>query len=392
MVEALSRELRLVAACALVEDEMLAERAEALCRAGLDWARVRALARHHEVLAMAGGRLEKLAPGLLPADLAALARVEQTRILALQTAQAHHTARLVSTLAARGVRTIVLKGAPLARMLYPDSPHWRYSSDIDVLIDPGDLGAADEALRACGHARTWPEPAMAARLAPELIARFAKDYQYVGADGAHHVELHFRLTLNPHVLSFSFGELYDRTVAIDTGFGEVRALEGPVLLGYLAWHAFAGIGHALKWFADVAWTRRRLAMLGVATGLDDVPARVPARALALAGQVEARLLGERAAGDSAPVRRICREMDRARPAQSARSFERLPREMAFAALQLRLAEGACARAYVLWRAVVDPRDAMTLGGRSLPSIVYALAGPALAFWRLMRRSGGGNAD
>ena len=116
----LSPELRFVAACALATDDVLARRAKELDAAGLDWDRVADLAVENSVLAMMGGRLESAAPGLLPKQIFQAAQADQTRNLALQTAQAHQTAQVCRMLADAGVRSLVLKGVPLSRMLYPD--------------------------------------------------------------------------------------------------------------------------------------------------------------------------------------------------------------------------------------------------------------------------------
>ena len=49
--------------------------------------------------------------------------------------------------------------------------------------------------------------------------------------------------------------------------------------------------------------------------------------------------------------------------------------------------GLRAKAWFVWRMLADPRDALTLGGKSLPAFVYAIAGPFLALGRYLRRFG-----
>ena len=188
MAQAFPPEFLLVAAGALAPDDELKHRATTLVQAGLDWEQVRLQAGYHSVLGMIGDRFARHAPGLVPDWLADAAREELTGNLALQTAQAHHTARIVEGLAQSDVRAIVLKGVPLARRVYPENPQWRFTGDIDLLIDFADLAVADKVLRAGGHRRTRPDEAMLAKLGPKLLARFAKDYDYTSADGAHHVE------------------------------------------------------------------------------------------------------------------------------------------------------------------------------------------------------------
>lgn len=381
----ISPEFSLVAACALAPDDELARRAEALNRPGLDWGRLRHLAVHHSLLAMTGARLQRVIPGLIPQTLADEAREDQTRNLALHLAQARHTARLVEMLGEAGVRTVVLKGVPLARMLYPANPEWRYSSDIDLLVDPADVPRADEVLRAADHLRSWPDTAMTKRLALPVISRFAKDFQYHTESLGHYVELHWRLTLNPHVLDFTFDELHAQSIETDTGFGPVRSLDGPILLAFLAWHAIGDIDHVLKWFADVIRTRRLLEARGIVFQPEGWRRGQPWRPVAVAAGIEVLLGGGRTQGQGRSARRICREMDDARRLDPARTVSRLPRDAAFVIHQMQLVRSLRAKAWFVWRMVVDPRDALTLGGRPLPVLVYAVAGPLLALGRYLRR-------
>ncbi|MCB2063015.1 MAG: nucleotidyltransferase family protein [Novosphingobium sp.] len=385
MSDPLSPEYRLVALSAIASDETLSRRLGEVDTDGLDWQRVDELARHHSVLAMIGARLENLVPGLLPGQFASAAAADRARNLALHTAQAHQTARLVRLLDRAGVRTLVLKGVPLVRMIYPASPEWRYSSDIDLLIDPQDLAEADGLLRGSGYMRTWPDTNMAERLPFRTIRKFSKDYQYVSADSAHYVELHFRLTLNPHVLAMPFDALCAQSVEVDAGFGAMRVFDGPLLLGYLAWHALADINQKLKWFADVAWARRRIEAADTAISSPPFSPGVPPRAVALVEQVNSLLVGDAAVGGSGEALRICREMDRAGVTARRRTLARMPREVFFIAFQMRQVTGWRARLWFVWRALVDPRDVLALGGRELPAGAQALTGPFLAIWRYLRR-------
>jgi len=192
-----SPELSLVAACALGPDNDFARRVEPFFNAETQWDRVHALAALHSVMALMVGRMERLLPGHLPEAVVRAGQAEMTRNSALQTAHAHRIGQIASLLKDAKVRTLVLKGIPLARMIYPENPEWRYASDIDLLVDPGDLAVTDVVLRSAGYSRTKPDEATAACVAPATFARFSKDYQYLSSDGAHHIDLHIRLTLIP---------------------------------------------------------------------------------------------------------------------------------------------------------------------------------------------------
>jgi Uncharacterised nucleotidyltransferase len=386
MQDALPREFLLVAAAALARDEELGARVRALAQTGLDWQAVEAQARYHAVLGMLGARIDRLVPGLLPDWLSTAARRELTGNLALQTAQAHHTMALVEQLAQRGVRVIVLKGVPLAHTIYPSAPQWRYIGDIDLLIDPADIAAADAVLRAAGHQRTSPDAAMLASLGHGLFARFAKDYTYLSDDGAHHIELHFRLKDNPHAFAIGFDALFANSVAIDTGFGPVRALRGPVQLAYLASHALANVIHPIKWIADAVWMRRLLEAQGAISDPAAPVAPRCGRAVALVGEIEAIVLGGSAlTSGSADARWVCRGMAAMHLHPPGRTFRSLPQEARTIMLDMRLTDSTRGKAWRLWRTLTNPRDAMALGGRDWPGWIYAFAGPGLSLGRYARR-------
>ena len=115
------------------------------------------------------------------------------------------------------------------------------------------------------------------------------------------------------------------------------------------------------------------------------PPDVPPRAVALVEQVNALLVGDAAVGGSGEALRICREMDRAGVTARRRTLARMPREVFFIAFQMRQVTGWRARLWFVWRALVDPRDVLALGGRELPAGAQALTGPFLAIWRYLRR-------
>jgi hypothetical protein len=156
-------------------------------------------------------------------------------------------------------------------------------------------------------------------------------------------------------------------------------------LGYLAWHALADIDVKLKWFADVAWARRRLETQGMASGTPARACDFPSRPIALVGQVNSLLIGDVVVPGSEEAARLCRDMDRARSVGRSRTLARLPRELSFVAFQMRQVSGWRARLWYVWHALADPRDALVLGGRELPALIYALIGPFLALWRYLRR-------
>ena len=69
------------------------------------------------------------------------------------------TAEVVGALRGRAVRPILIKGATIARWLYPPGSRRTYI-DVDLLIRPADYDRAAEVLAALGYRQLLPEPAI----------------------------------------------------------------------------------------------------------------------------------------------------------------------------------------------------------------------------------------
>jgi hypothetical protein len=65
------------------------------------------------------------------------------------------TAEVVDALRERGIRTILLKGPAVARWLYADDSAARAYRDVDLLVGPGDLAAAEKLLEELGFEEGW---------------------------------------------------------------------------------------------------------------------------------------------------------------------------------------------------------------------------------------------
>ncbi len=99
------------------------------------------------------------------------------------------------------VRLLILKGAALSYLIYPE-PHHRICCDIDVFVDPGKVSDADLVLRSLGY---------------EQIDRHNFEITYRREDqGVEHLlDVHWKLSDSP-VLSvmFDFEEIYERSIPI----------------------------------------------------------------------------------------------------------------------------------------------------------------------------------
>ncbi|MEP7222667.1 MAG: nucleotidyltransferase family protein [Novosphingobium sp.] len=385
----LSAELTLLAACDLDSDAALADRVASASKNGLYWQRFERLAFGNEMAGLVGARLAQVAPDALPADMAERMRLALQQQSMMQIAQTAGAAALTRQFAEAGVRSIVLKGMAAAHMLYPADPAWRISCDIDLLIDHADLITSDRLLRAAGYERTWPEqlPAVGA----DTFDLLANVFTYLSPNTGVVIELHHRITLNPHWLPVSFVDLHAASLEIATRFGTIRGLDGPLLVQYLSLHALAHHGYRLKWFCDIARALRRASAESCgqyvgnhAPPLATYPGELVDNVLAAIGYaLDQPSDGQRTMQGAA--QRILADMENPVDLPSSRSLSGLWGELRFLRFLMRLSPGLRGKGVQFLLSASDPRDVdvLRLDARFAP--VYAVLGPALALWRGIRR-------
>jgi hypothetical protein len=162
----------------------------------------------------------------------------------------------------------------------------------------------------------------------------------------------------------------------------------------LCWHALGHIGYRVKWFGDVARMLRHIA--SDSRGDIAIAARYPsfARSIGLAIEVVASLYETAPESDASSrgtawqsdVARILDGLERPVEIAGTRNIRRLTAEWSNVRFLMRLSPDRRSKAYQLLRTASDPRDVTSLGLGKRWLIVYALAGPALAAWRFVRRS------
>lgn len=384
---ALSTELALLVACDLADDAAFGARLAAATKVGIDWDRFIAIARGNGMEALAVARISSLLPDVLPAALLALPQ----RNAILQLVQSSAAVKLMDRLAQDDVRSLLLKGMALNHTLYAATPHWRNSSDIDVLVASADLPAADRILTAAGYRRQWPDHDVPAG-GRAMFLLLANVFEYICPETGVLIELHHRITLNPFWLPADFDRLYAASSQIDTGQGLVRGLDGPFLVAYLCWHAFAHFRFRLKWFCDI-FRARQLAGGTSCAGLCPPQAGFAAGPVALADALLATIMAASEYGAAAVpagpwrkhVLRIIADMENPRDIPTARSIALLGGEIGFRLFLMRLSPGIRGKSYELLRALSDPRDAelLKLGTGFAP--LYAVLGPLLALRRFALR-------
>ena len=151
---------------------------------------------------------------------------------------------VLATLSAAGVEAMPVKGLVLAEHLYGDIAA-RPCADLDVLVRPGDLEPAREALRAIGFQQ---------RAAPgykALVHQF-HDPAWGRGSGADHVrlELHWALWADSERRLGTAG-LWDRSMPSTLAGRPIRMLSPEDMLLHLAIHRTRS-ALRLRWVVDVA--------------------------------------------------------------------------------------------------------------------------------------------
>lgn len=338
-------------------------------------------------------RLTSVAPRVLPSRVVDLLHTHLRQHTVLQLAQTAELARLTRCLDAGGVRSIILKGAAIAHLLYAPNPEWRASSDIDILVPEVDLLVADRILTKSGYIRRFPAGDLP-KAGFDMLLLLANTFSYSHAHSDLVVDLHHRIAPNPYWLPFTFDEFYAQSKVVETGEGNMRGLDGPLLLGYLCWHALGHIGYRFKWFGDVARMLRHIA--SDSRGDIAIAVRYPslARSIDLACEVVASLYETVAESHTSStgvacqsdVARILDGLERPFEIAGTRNIRRLAMEWSWVRFLMRLSPDRRSKAYQLLRTASDPRDVTTLGLGKRWLIVYAFAGPPLAAWRFVRRT------
>ncbi len=200
---------------------------------GLDRGALLSLARSQGMLPL----LTRALPAQeAPAD-DGMAREQARRILALSAV----LLELLAALEARSIKTLALKGPVLSLLLHGEIGS-RPCGDIDLLIDPGQAAAAAAVLAERGFVPLLD-------IAIDKLVMVSKDCPYRRGDLF--VELHWRLFDNPHLLGWTFENLWQERMTIPLGGRAVPTLSVRHYGVYLAVHGIRHGWQRLRWLVDM---------------------------------------------------------------------------------------------------------------------------------------------
>ncbi|HYW14850.1 MAG TPA: nucleotidyltransferase family protein [Allosphingosinicella sp.] len=243
----LPREFELVAACCRWPPSPAREDAVRAAAAGADWDLVARIAERHRVEGLVWAALRN-SDLLVPPEARERLQAAADRIARQNLVLAAESLRLTGLLERAQVRHLFVKGISLSILAY-GSIAPKMGWDIDLLVPPGSVETAAEALEGAGYRLLLPSgPAGRRRLG--LWHLHWKESVWVSPGGRLTVELHSRLNDNPLLLPGIGPDSPSRQVEVSKG-RFLATLRTDELFAYLCVHGASSAWFRLKWIADV---------------------------------------------------------------------------------------------------------------------------------------------
>lgn len=244
----LSAEFRLAVACSWIAPEPLAwlqgERIASLCTTGIDWDAFLSLVDRHGMPVQALSVLRRHLGNAIPAHLSKELMGRKKQVAAWSLIQRSELIRVNRSLREHGIEMIPLKGVFLSQRLYGDYAT-RGGGDLDILVRPEDVMAAERILAASGYRSLL---ALTERQSAAVMAHdHHLPYRHKGSGLL--LELHWR----SHFWSGEEMEELWGSSAIAEMWGERFAcLDDTILLLFLCDHGSRHRWSCLKWLSDIA--------------------------------------------------------------------------------------------------------------------------------------------
>lgn len=261
--------------------------------AGIDWTAFVAKALEHNLVALVHRTLVRVAPDLIPDDIAGAFAVHGDRERQRNRALLAELARVLGELDRRGIPAIPFKGPVVALQAYGDID-LRTFRDLDVLIRESDADTAIDTLRGLGYAADADGLRPAQRAA---LLRIQGQELLVHRESRVAIEPHWRLTPNKMAVAIDYEGFWSRARRADIGGHAMLVLAPEDQLVTLLVHGGKELWWRLNWLGDVAafaqarpdldWDVvvaraaaqgcRRMALLGLSLAAEFLAAPVPVR-------------------------------------------------------------------------------------------------------------------
>ena len=214
----------------------------------LSWAKFVRLCRRHRVQGIVAKALRKNGISA-PAEAAEAIGRDALSIAALNLRFAAAGVRLLDAFNQGSIPLLFVKGLTLSALAYGD-PFVKMSSDVDILVEARDLGAAAALLTTLGYRPSAPAVESSSPALARWHARL-KESIWLSSDGEVVIELHTRLADNPALVP-NIGVTSPRQLVEIGSQGALPTLTTEDLFAYLCVHGASSAWFRLKWIADLA--------------------------------------------------------------------------------------------------------------------------------------------
>lgn len=160
-------------------------------------------------------------------------------------------ARILAAFDAAGVRALTIKGPVLSQQLY-GAAGVRASSDLDVVVAPGDAAAGEAVLQQLGYAEGEPLTAAQRR----THHRFGGASLFTSERGVP-IDFHWTFSNEQFPLRLSFDEAWSRRAEVRIGSASFATLGDEDLVVATCSHAAKHLWHRLEFLAQIAALARR---------------------------------------------------------------------------------------------------------------------------------------
>ncbi len=257
----------LLAACSLHDPEERQREVRALLECRIRWTEVTVLAGSHGLIPILYRNLSGCT-GVIPEESLRELRscYERHARQALRLTQLLHT--ILGHLESQGIEALPYKGPVLAEALY-ENVGLRQFSDLDILVQPGDVGRAKAALERLGYANGL----VLTNAQQKAYLDSGYEYAFDGA-GQSLIELQWRILPRFYAVDFDTERMFAESSYLTVAGRQVRTPRTEDLFLVLCVHAAKHAWERLAWTRDVAelieskaidWAdvRRRAEHLGI---------------------------------------------------------------------------------------------------------------------------------
>lgn len=167
-----------------------------------------------------------------------------------------------------GISVLAMKGVALAACVYGDVA-LRQVGDIDLLVEPSRVLAAERIAVESGYVRIGPGHSLTPRQT-ETFMRERKHFHYVHPESERHLELHWRCFNNPRLFPVETDQLLAGAESLEIGGASVPVMSTVDRMLFLCAHGANHGWFRLVWLCDV---HELLTSDAVASKLDEVRRR-----------------------------------------------------------------------------------------------------------------------